>query len=150
MIRGGSRTLKLFLFVLAWLEMRYSTLFPRFSPSDFSHQTENYSLFMQKEKKWQLRMRQLNIVLGNWTLSPASVAKFLCDTRQVRRQNWLVCGVIFGSLAIGASCSAEVLSTYGCNSAQWELCFQNGMWCYIIMHTLQNEILHISYWCIIS
>lgn len=55
----------------------------------------------------------------------ASVTNFQC--RQVSLEKQLMHFSLFGSLALDTSCFAEVLGTYGCNSAQWELCFQNGM-----------------------
>lgn len=78
----------------------------------------------------------------------ASVTKFQC--RQVSLEKQLMHFSLFGSLALDTSCFAEVLGTYGCNSAQWELCFQNGMWCCIIMSVLQDKFFPILYWCIVS
>lgn len=141
MILGGSGTLKiisLFQFDLKSSpnDFSYTPIYFFFC---FSHQTEKSIIHPAlKEEKGQSRLRQWNIVLKDWILSlPLSQSSYVGNSDLRSSQ----CVVLSWKPGTRHNCFAEVLGAYVCNSAQWELCFQNGMWCCIIMSCSAGQVL---------
>lgn len=59
----------------------------------FSHQTDNSIIHPALEG--EEKTIEVKAIAGELDTIPASVTKFVCDTRQVRLQKWLACVVLF-------------------------------------------------------